>query len=264
MKAIWLTDLHLNFVSSDGFTRFFTALRNQAPDCILVGGDIGEAHDFRDYLVDLQEKLSVPVYFVLGNHDFYKGSFNSVCSIAEGLERERSNIVWLKNAGVVPLSNELALIGHDSWADGRYGDFWNSTVMLNDFALIQDLRLPDKNDIFQCLNKLGDAAAEYLTATLLDALQQFQNVMLLTHIPPFRESCWYRGKISDENFLPFFACKSVGDAIKPIMARYPEKELIVLCGHTHSSGVVDILPNLRVLTGSAEYGNPYIQHVFEY
>lgn len=32
-------------------------------------------------------------------------------------------------------------------------------------------------------------------------------------------------------------------------------------GHTHGGGEADILPNLRVLTGGARYGNPTVQRV---
>jgi Icc protein len=33
----------------------------------------------------------------------------------------------------------------------------------------------------------------------------------------------------------------------------------VVCGHTHGGGAVDVLPNLRVLTGAADYGFPAAQ-----
>jgi hypothetical protein len=39
--------------------------------------------------------------------------------------------------------------------------------------------------------------------------------------------------------------------------------MTVLCGHTHSSGIVQILDNLSVLTGGADYGRPQLQRVFD-
>jgi Icc protein len=33
----------------------------------------------------------------------------------------------------------------------------------------------------------------------------------------------------------------------------------VLCGHTHGEGDINILPNLRVVTGGARYGAPIFQ-----
>ena len=86
-------------------------------------------------------------------------------------------------------------------------------------------------------------------------------VIVLTHVPPFREACWHRGRVSDDEWLPHFACRAVGEALVEAMAAHPECEMTVLCGHTHSAGEAQVLPNLRVLTGGAEYGRPEVQRV---
>ncbi len=36
-----------------------------------------------------------------------------------------------------------------------------------------------------------------------------------------------------------------------------------MCGHTHGEGEAQILPNLKVLTGGATYGEPTLQRVLE-
>jgi hypothetical protein len=82
-------------------------------------------------------------------------------------------------------------------------------------------------------------------------------------VPPFRESCWHKGKISDDDWLPHFACKAVGDVLLNAMRQWPDRQMTVLCGHTHSSGEALILPNLKVFTGAAEYGRPIVQTVLE-
>jgi hypothetical protein len=89
-------------------------------------------------------------------------------------------------------------------------------------------------------------------------------VILATHIPPFKEATWNEGQLSDADFLPFFACKAVGDVLVEIMHIYPHRQLTVLCGHTHGRGQAQILDNLLVLTGGAEYGKPEVQQVFEF
>ncbi|MCK5515577.1 MAG: hypothetical protein KAI39_01790 [Desulfobulbaceae bacterium] len=45
------------------------------------------------------------------------------------------------------------------------------------------------------------------------------------------------------------------------MATNTDKQMTVLCGHTHSSGECQILPNLLVKTGGAKYGSPMIQEI---
>jgi hypothetical protein len=42
------------------------------------------------------------------------------------------------------------------------------------------------------------------------------------------------------------------------MLAHPEVSMTVYCGHTHSGGHVQILPNLEVITAGAEYYKPRI------
>jgi predicted MPP superfamily phosphohydrolase len=39
--------------------------------------------------------------------------------------------------------------------------------------------------------------------------------------------------------------------------------MLVLCGHTHDGGELQVLKNLRVVTGPAEYGRPEFQRVLQ-
>ena len=82
-------------------------------------------------------------------------------------------------------------------------------------------------------------------------------------MPPFREACWHEGRISDDDWLPHFTCKAVGDVLSEAMRARPDRQMTVLCGHTHGAGEAEILPNLRVSTGGAVYGEPEVQRVFE-
>ena len=42
------------------------------------------------------------------------------------------------------LTKDAALVGVDGWADGRLGDYARSTVMLNDYLLIENIAGLDK------------------------------------------------------------------------------------------------------------------------
>jgi Icc protein len=55
----------------------------------------------------------------------------------------------------------------------------------------------------------------------------------------------------------------VGDVLAEAMAAHPDRNMTVLCGHTHGAGEAEMLPNLRVLTGGAVYGMPRIQRVLD-
>ena len=95
------------------------------------------------------------------------------------------------------------------------------------------------------------------------AASKYPNVIAVTHVPPFREAAWYRGKTSAEDFLPYFASKIVGDLMVKAMQAHPKSNLLVLCGHTHGGGELQVADSLRVLTGKARYGKPAIQRVLD-
>ena len=263
MKRIaWLTDIHLEFVQStlkiDALCDSVVAL---APDCVLLGGDTGIAPNLKHYLLMLENRLQLPIYFVLGNHDFYRGSIQRVRSLTQSLIQTSQWLRWLTIEGVIELTAHTGLIGHDSWADGRLGNGINSQVELNDYFLIDELTGLSPKQRFSKLNALGDEAAHHFRKVLTPALKRFRNILVLTHVPPFRDACWHEGRISDDDFLPHFTCKAVGDVLLSVMRAHPQCNLTVLCGHTHGQGETSILPNLRVKTGGAEYGQPKLQEV---
>jgi hypothetical protein len=39
--------------------------------------------------------------------------------------------------------------------------------------------------------------------------------------------------------------------------------LLVVCGHTHGGGEIQVSENIRVLTGEAEYGKPRVNGILE-
>ena len=266
LRVAWLTDIHLNFLSYEGRYAFYTKVKAESPDAVLIGGDIGEATSLGILLPEVAAALKLPVYFVLGNHDFYRGSIEGVRAMVARECRSapsRRWLHWLPMEGVVELTHTSALIGHDGWADGRLSDFWRSRVELNDHVLIRDLADLPKPRLFEQLNALGDKAAAYLEEQSRLALVRYRNIYVLTHVPPFREACWHDGHVSDDNWLPHFACKSAGERLAAVMRDHPQSRMTVLCGHTHSPGVAEIAENLTVLTGSAQYGNPVVQRVFD-
>lgn len=263
MRLAWLTDIHVNFVSAVALERLTAAVRAARPDVVLIGGDIAEAHDIVRYLERLDDGFALPTYFVLGNHDYYRGSIPRVRREVERLCTQRSRLRYLSRSSWVPLSEHTALLGHDGWGDGREGDCEHSPVRLNDHVYILELSRIERRELAVRLADLGDEAAEHIEHELRAALDARPTAVLLTHVPPWREACWHQGQLSDANWTPFFVCKAVGDAIERVMRERPTQRLTVLCGHTHSAGEAWPLPNVRVLTGAAEYGAPAIAAVLE-
>lgn len=263
MRLAWLTDIHLNFVGWRGAVQLFQSIREASPDAVLLGGDIAEAPTVVHYLSKMAEVLDIPVYFVLGNHDFYRGSISGVRKAVSDLCARTKRLHWLNETGIVRLTECTALLGHDGWADGRNGDYARSEVQLNDYHLIYDFIGLGKDDRHALMRKLAEEAADHCQRMLPEVLHAAEETILLTHVPPFREACWHMGEISNDDYLPHFSNNVVGEALLDIMRKHLDRRLTVLCGHTHSSGTVELLPNMIVHTGAAAYGRPVVQRMID-
>jgi predicted phosphohydrolase len=250
MHAAWLTDIHLNFLDPPALAAFEDRLQQAAPDAVLLGGDIGEAPNVSIYLRRLAATVPCPVYFVLGNHDFYRGSITGVRHEVAQLCSELPRLVYLTAGGAVELTPHVGLVGHDGWADGRAGSYRQSDVLLNDYFLIGELAWLDSEQRLERLQQLGDEAAAHIRKVLPMALEQYQQAIVLTHVPPFHEACWHQGRLSDDNWAPHFTCLAMGDALREIAGQLPHRQITVLCGHTHSPGEARLSDNLLVLTAA--------------
>jgi Icc protein len=260
VRVAWLTDIHLDFLDPAARDALAASVRAEQPDSVVVTGDIAIAPTVIDLIEALAQGCGAPLWYVLGNHDYYRGSVADVrarAAAASGRSR------WLHTSGAVRLDATTALVGVDGWGDARLGDFANTRVMLNDFIFIEELTAIARGELRARLEAYGDESAARLRTLLAEALAWAEHVVVATHVPPFREACWHEGAISNDEWLPFFTCKATGDVLRETFAARPLARATVLCGHTHSSGQADILPNLRVLTGAAEYGAPRIQQVIE-
>ncbi len=266
MKRIaWLTDIHLNFLTDTQANQFLASVAEVRPDAVLLGGDIAESHDVCDYLQRMHKTIAAPIYFVLGNHDFYHGSIDLVRRSVTDFCRECHGLHYLNSQdAAVELAAGVGLVGHDGWGDGRGGDYLRSTVVLNDYQLIAEFESLDKRARWEALKSRGDEAARHVRRVLPAALNRFRDVVLVTHVPPLPEACIYQGQIAGDQWLPHFTCLATGEAILEVMADHPKHRLTVLCGHTHTPAEAHPLPNVCILTGGAEYGHPAIQRIFEF
>ena len=264
MRLAWLTDIHLNFLHPDLTDEFLQEVRAGEPDAVLISGDISEAHDLRHYLEQIDDLLQRPIYFVLGNHDYYHGSIATVRNLVTELCKRRPRLHYLSvSESPIRLTHSVALLGHDGWADGRFGNYEQSIVQMVDWRLIKDFVGQSKLARLPIVQGLADAAAEHVRRQLEIAMEQYEKVIVLTHVPPLREACWHQGKHSDDHWAPHFASKAMGDVLMDQAAKNPHRKIEVYCGHTHGIGECQPLPNLLIYTGGAEYGRPHVQRTIE-
>lgn len=262
MRLAWATDLHLNFVSEAHAIRLCGRMLEAGVDGLLLGGDLTEAPLLEPCLTLLEKHLGLPIWFVLGNHDYYGGSIGEVRARLGVFPRFTDHLHYLSAGGVVRLSEHTALVGHDGWGDCRSGNAESSRVLLNDFLHIAELAGLSPGARRLALQRLGQAAAEHIDNLLGQALAQAAHVVVLTHVPPFPEACVYDGQKSGEDWLPYFCNAAVGPILLKHARAHPDRRILVLAGHTHQAINLEVLPNLRVRVGEAEYGRPRYQAVF--
>ncbi|MDD2709248.1 MAG: metallophosphoesterase [Verrucomicrobiae bacterium] len=203
-SIVWLSDLHLEFLQAAEVDRFLAKVCLAAPRAVLLSGDISGARWLREHLSLLADRISVPIYFVLGNHDYYGGAFATVDEMVMGLCAKKQNLHWLNKEGAVPLSERTGLVGHAGWGDGMAGLGRKSPVSLNDFIQIRDLREVDRSAMFDILHERGKAAATHLRTVLPSTLKKFDRVFILIHPPPFPDASRHAGLRSDSDHLPHF------------------------------------------------------------
>lgn len=255
----WVTDPHLNILDSDTVTEFYAQLSAQSVDGLIITGDIAESTSVIPLLNTLDKTLDFPIYFVLGNHDFYGGGIAETRVKIRDWAASSIRSTWMPAAGVQALSERTALIGHGGWGDGQIGDFMSSQINLNDYRMIQDLTGLPKSELLEKLKALGEDAATELSVNLKMALKNYEETILITHVPPFLESCWYQGQATLNEWTPHFTCGAVGTMLSRVMSEHPDHSLRVYCGHTHNAGVAQVAPNITVFTGGADYHAPAMQ-----
>jgi Icc-related predicted phosphoesterase len=257
-KIMWATDIHLGFADQVNSDRFIKEARSG--DALIISGDISNGNDLKHWLMVLSNQISIPIYFVLGNHDYYHRSFDEVHGLVRRLVAKQDNLFWLTELPdkFVEIDEGIAVVGHEGWYDCRNGRL--GRIKMNDFYYIKNfkpLNAPGKisDVLISEFRRLTDEAIKHIEGALEEAFKHYEKVLMVTHVPPFREAAWHKGEISESPFLPLMSSKAMGEMLVRVMANI-NKELVVLCGHTHSPGVAQILPNLKVLTGKGEYHFP--------
>ena len=117
IKLSWMTDIHLDFLTLEEIQTFAYKAVKSEPDAFLLGGDTSMALLLHTHLRILEHYWQRPIYFVLGNHDYYKGSIHKIRNDLPNFLQEYSNLKWLPNEGVVELSPSTV----GGWSTGTGG-----------------------------------------------------------------------------------------------------------------------------------------------
>lgn len=264
-KVLWLTDLHLDRADPRKKRALLAKIAEMEYDTLVVTGDISSAPFVAGHLRELAAACCPrPLYFVLGNHDFYSGTIDAVEKEVDAVCHATKNLHHLRGREIVPLSPDTALVGHRGWADARAGWGNRTIIRSRDHYSINDFKTLSNQALFSKMESLGQEAARSFRKTLPYALSIYQQVVVATHVSPFPKSAYFCDRPCGPTHQPHFVNLSAGMALYGIARQFPRKLVSVLAGHTHSRFKVDILSNLKVRVGEARTGNPSIQEVLEF
>ena len=270
MKLAWATDIHLDCVenSEDAINK----LRNEATsaDVLVVSGDISVGHSIVKHLNLLENALQKPIYFVLGNHDYY---FSDILSVRKRVADECRNLSFCKYLGAMPfikLGPHSVMIGSDGWYDAYNGEPALSQFIMSDWIKIADFQPAIKNNflgkqintdiVSQIAREICKASVAHIVRGINAVSQRVDNIVIVTHVPPFKET-YVSEKYKDippSHVIPWYTSRTMGEMLKTAAKTYPHIQFTVLSGHTHSSFEGDILPNLHAKVGKSQYGAPQI------
>jgi predicted phosphohydrolase len=265
MSLLWTNDLHFNFLRQKNAAFMFAqyiAEENPNADGLIIAGDISSGEVLEDHLSQLAKGFPKPIYFVLGNHDFYNRSFDETTSIVTGLAKKFKNLCWLNQNN--QYNKGLSIVGVGGWYDAYFGNE-DTSVDLSDFSLIQNLRTNYREHLFEIIRNKSKEEAKRLNSLLLDEIYNVDAdvVLVVTHVPPFSGAAWHEGNLCDRDWQPWFTSRLTGEVLDKFAELYPEKKFIVLTGHTHSPGIYERQKNLIIYTGKAIYGTPDLAGIID-
>ena len=229
-KIVWVTDMHLNDGNLDAFT---LAMQGDNIEAIFMTGDIANA-DLIQTLRIIANKVTVPIYVILGNSDHaYGDKTDQVRRDLKVLMQEKPNLHYLYNEiklfDATPKSIKTAIVGLDGYADS-----WG----INPEQIKSDIAVFERN--------------------VEDAITQgAQRIVMLTHVPPFSSDCWYNGEPTSADRVMDYSSTSSGDSLSKLANKHPNVTFVVYAGHTHNSsyqvypkGKTLSNPNISVYVGN--------------
>lgn len=281
-KFAWCSDIHLDNLRRDGrpdeaaLIRFSESLIKDDPSGIIITGDISTAAELVYHLSVMERVVERPIYYVLGNHDFWGSSFDAVRTQLREVGKHTQYLRYLTDLPYIPVTTATAVVGHDGWYDARNGDYRGSSFLMYDWYKIQDFlsdmsQKPGPNGLPQdtmnavvtrCRN-IADAAARQIADGIKGALRYHKSIIIATHVPPFERSHIYGGKIGDKHAQPWYTSRVMGEMILEAAKQNPSVRFTVLAGHTHGRFDGQIANNVYCHVAGAEYGSPRLADLIE-
>lgn len=126
MKIGFVSDLHLEFIKPEFHSKIISKIIDAPVDVIVMAGDIDPRPRVRSDLVQMVSEYK-PVFHVLGNHDYYHGS-------------------WFDD-----FNEDIGMVGGCLWTDFDNNPLVQAAASksINDFKLIKDFSIQKAKEIHE-------------------------------------------------------------------------------------------------------------------
>ena len=275
MRIAWATDIHLDCVQRA--VEAVDKLYNESlgSDCLILTGDISVSPFLISHLQLLDDTLRKPIYFVLGNHDYYFSNIGVTRKKIANACRHMSFARYLGDVSFIRLNKSVCLVGADGWYDALNGNPFAGQFLMNDWVKIENFmpsirtfptsKAIDRRIVAQISQNLSRESAAHIARGIKSCINGAEHVIIATHVPPFAQACLSsKYPIEDvDEISPWYSSRIMSEVILSAARAYPSKNFTVLSGHTHGHFNSKILPNLTARVGKSEYGLPQIADLID-
>lgn len=232
--------------------RFIDRITSINADGLILTGDISNGLWLESDLRYLAEHHKKPIYFVLGNHDYYWRHIGSVQNDVRRLCSEYPNLIWLTESSLQIIAPNVSLVGHEGWFDANCGDR-DATQWAVDRILNLDFwRVGDHVDQIYMWREMAKLSASILEEKIRSALANSRIVYVATHFPPWKEASRADGKILEKLWHAYNTNVVLGQKLEDIAAK-TTSQIVVLAGHTHLSCNLTVSKNLTCRVAQSSY-----------
>jgi predicted MPP superfamily phosphohydrolase len=266
-RLAWCTDIHLDSTgdTDHGAMQLCNKIKAADVDGVLLTGDISTGAQIVYHLSVLERELQMPIYFVAGNHDFYHRSVAQGRKQLKEVTEVSSYLRYMSTVPFLTLTPTTALVGHDGWYDCLNGDLNKTTFFMNDWRLIQEfaelIKTHRSKEIPSKAQEFSRDACVHVVGGIKAAIRRHRDIVVITHVPPWADIAKHEGRTQDDEHLPWYTSRMMGDTLLAAANAYPSHNFTVLCGHTHGRYSKQIAKNLIAHVGGAAYGLPEVQPI---
>jgi len=263
-KFLWYSDTHFNRSLFLSKTRFVNHIKKEGPKGIFLTGDISCGLFIKSDLEYFAKNIVCPIYFVLGNHDYYYSSFNEIHDQMSWLTKKYKNLIWLTKSEPIELNEEVCLLGTEGWYDSSLGNYQYIKYTTDWFLIKEPRRLPSFQDRIDFFRTKANDSVDFIVKHLDKLFDKYKTIYFLTHFPPWKEATRDQGTFLEPFWLPYNVNNRLGKKIEELMSGHKKRNIIVLAGHTHSSSHIRISKNIQCIVSDAKYfGQPKTEnHIY--